>query len=262
MMHKRGETMHQETNLRNPDFTVGNIDIVTVIRGENYRHSHRGGRLKHGFIYVVRGSMEDEFLTDPIKTLRLETGQLMFIPAGTAYEGVYREDDTCIRIVQFDLAGGQLPWYLRQPVLLELPDSGKLMDSFFRSAEGEVFYHLSCLYSLLGQVCAALTKPSAKYRRLQPALRQMAECPEKNEKVGRYAALCGMSEVNFRRLFREYTGKSPVDHRNELRLQKARALLQSGEYTVSETAELCGFSNLSFFIRLYKQKYCHTPKKE
>lgn len=254
--------MHQETNLQDPDFTVGDIDTVTVIRGKNYRHSHRGGRLKHGFIYVLRGAMEDEFLTDPIKTIRLEAGQFMFIPAGTAYEGVYREDDTCIRIVQFAVKSGQLPQYLRQPVLLDIPDGGKLMDSFFRSAEGEGFYHLSCLYSLLGQVCAALTKPPAKYRRLQPALEHMTGCCHENRKVDFYGTLCGMSEVNFRRLFREYTGRSPVDYRNDLRLQKARGLLQSGEYTVSETAELCGFSNLSFFIRLYKQKYNHTPKKE
>jgi AraC-like DNA-binding protein len=57
-------------------------------------------------------------------------------------------------------------------------------------------------------------------------------------------------------------GHSPVDHRNELRLQDARIKLQSGEYTVSEAAESSGFSNLSFFIRLYKKKYGHTPKKE
>ena len=254
--------MRQETNLRNPDFTVGDIDTVTVIRGKDYRHSHRGGRLKHGFIYVLRGAIEDEFLTDPIKTVRLEAGQFIFIPAGITYEGVYRENDTCIRIVQFSVKSGQLPRYLQQPVLLDLPGGGKLMDSFFCSAEGDGFYHLSCLYSLLGQVCAALTKPPAKYRRLQPALERMGECPEENEKVEEYAALCGMSEVNFRRLFGAYTGKTPIDYRNDLRLQRARGLLQSGEYTVSETAELCGFSNLSFFIRLYKQKYGKTPKKE
>lgn len=254
--------MHHETNLQNPDFTVGDIDILTVIRGKNYRHSHRNGRLKNGFIYVVRGSIEDEFLTDPIKTIRLEAGQLMFIPAGTAYEGVYQEDDTCIRIVQFSVKSGRLPEYLRQPVLPDILDSGKLVDRFFQSAGGEGFYHLSCLYSLLGQVYAALTKPPAKYRRLQPALKWIGEHPEENEKVEQYAVRCGMSEVNFRRLFRAYTGSSPVDYRNDQRLQRARGLLQSGEYTVSETAELCGFSNLSFFIRLYKQKFGHTPKKE
>ena len=71
-----------------------------------------------------------------------------------------------------------------------------------------------------------------------------------------------MSEVNFRRLFREYVGCSPIDYRNELRLRHARNKLQSGEYNVSEAAYESGFSNLSFFIRLYKKQYGHTPKQE
>jgi len=68
--------------------------------------------------------------------------------------------------------------------------------------------------------------------------------------------------VNFRRLFRGYTGSSPIEYRNDLRLSSARAKLQSGEYNVTEAAESCGFSNLSFFIRLYKKKFGYTPKQE
>ena len=60
----------------------------------------------------------------------------------------------------------------------------------------------------------------------------------------------------------KYTGCSPIEYRNDLRLAGARGKLRSGEYNVSEAAELCGFTNLSFFIRLYKKKYGHTPKKE
>ena len=71
-----------------------------------------------------------------------------------------------------------------------------------------------------------------------------------------------MSEANFRRRFREYIGVSPIDYRNDIRLTHAKNKLQSGEYNVSEAAYESGFTNLSFFIRLYKKKYGHTPKKE
>ena len=99
-------------------------------------------------------------------------------------------------------------------------------------------------------------------KKLQAALSEIAEYWYKNESVAYYAELCNMSEVNFRRLFKEYTGLSPIDYRNDVRLSKARSKLQSGEYNVSEVAEICGFSNLSFFIRVYKKKYGYTPKKE
>ena len=90
----------------------------------------------------------------------------------------------------------------------------------------------------------------------------MSENWHENRTVSYYAELCNMSEMNFRRLFREYTGMSPIEYRNDIRLTNARNKLQSGEYNVSEAAEICGFSNLSFFIRLYKKKYGYTPKKE
>ena len=55
---------------------------------------------------------------------------------------------------------------------------------------------------------------------------------------------------------------SPIEDRNHVRLNMARAKLQSGEYNVFEAAQAVGFSNLSFFIRLYKKKFGHTPGHE
>ena len=253
--------MHIENHLEKPNFSIENLEILTVIRGENYRHSHRNGRTKHGFIYVEAGSFECLPLTKSLNSIVLEQGELLFIPAGTVYEVHYRQENTCVRIVQFNLASGKLPEYLAQPVKMTLPGIGELMDSFFQPEGDHIFYHMACFYRLLWQVSRGLTKPPAKYRRLQPALRRLTENPTENEKVESYAALCGMSQVNFRRLFVQYTGKSPIEYRNDLRLTRSRTLLQSGEYTISEAAELCGFSNLSFFIRLYKKKYGNTPKQ-
>ena len=141
-----------------------------------------------------------------------------------------------------------------------------MINAFFNPVDNRTFappfYYLSCFYRLLWQIDESYSKIPVKYKKLQAALSEISERYAENEKIEYYAELCGMSEVNFRRLFREYTGQSPVDYRNELRLNHARIKLQSGEYNVSEAAVTSGFSNLSFFIRLYKKKYGHTPKKE
>ena len=55
---------------------------------------------------------------------------------------------------------------------------------------------------------------------------------------------------------------SPIEYRNDIRLTNAKNKLQSGEYNVSEVSESVGFSNLSFFSKLYKRKYGYTPKDE
>jgi len=252
--------------LQEPSFRVENIDIQNVSRPQGYRHTFRNGREKHGFIYTVSGKMQDVFQTGEADELSSSAGELIFIPKNTVYTGVYLEENTEIKIVQFDLISGSLPEYLSIPVKIELPKAGELIEAFFEPVENRTpshpFYYLSCLYNLLWQIDESYSVIPIKYKKLQAALSEITEYWNKNMPVSYYAELCNMSEVNFRRLFKEYTGFSPVDYRNDLRLTGARNKLRSGEYNVTEVAELCGFSNLSFFIRLYKKKYGYTPKKE
>lgn len=249
-----------------PLYTVHNIDLQTVSRPKNYQHSFRNGRNKHGFIYVVSGQMYYDFYNETEENLYVSAGELLFVPKNSIYTGNYREDNTKIEIVQFDIAEGELPEYLSAPVIIEIPQAGECMKSFFRYIENHLpdhpFYYLSCLYSLLWQIDENYSKIPKKFKKLQPALAELSEYWNKNEEVAYYAALCDMSEVNFRRLFREYTGTSPIAYRNDIRLTNAKSKLQSGEYNVSEAAEICGFTNLSYFIRLYKKKFGCTPKKQ
>ena len=258
--------MKYQYDLQEPSFRIGNIDIQNVSRPKSYKHTFRGGRDKHGFVYTVSGRMRDIFQSGETGEICTSGGELVFIPKNTVYTGVYLEDHTEIKIVQFDLVSGTLPEYLSLPVKIELPKVGELIEAFFRPVENRTsshpFYYLSCLYNLLWQIDESYSGIPAKYKKLQAALSEITEHANKNVPVSYYAELSSMSEVNFRRLFKEYTGLSPIEYRNDLRLSNAKNKLQSGEYNVSEVAELCGFSNLSFFIRLYKKKYGHTPKKE
>ena len=203
-------------------------------------------------------------LPDKLPAIELQAGDLVFIPQGCAYVGEYLQDDTQIRIIQFEIASGSLPDYLLRPGKLELPNAKNLMDAFFRMspASGHQFYFFACMYSLLWQLDESYTSRSAHYAKLHPAIDDIKRNSQLAHKIGYYAKLCNMSEGNFRRLFRECIGKSPVEYRNDIRLTNARALLQSGEFNVSEAAEATGFTNHSFFIRLYKKKYGHTPKQD
>ena len=249
-----------------PRFTVRDIDVVRVSRDKNFSHSFRGGRIKHGFIYVVKGALCDSFVSAEEKRIDLGAGDLVFIPKSCAYTSTYLEDGTEIKIVQFEVADGVLPEYLLHPKKIELPEAGALIERFFIPNESGLavhpFYYLSGIYELLWRIDSAYSHIPKRYKRLGSALGEMSERYYEDRSVSYYAELCGMSEVNFRRLFREYTGKTPIEYRNEIRLEHATVLLGSGEYNVSETAEACGFSNLSFFTRLYKRKYGHTPKNE
>ena len=259
-------SMKYQYSSQKPPFTVESIDIQTVERPKDYCHSFRNGRGKHAFIYTVSGKMRNCFSGDSVEEITVLAGEMIFVPKGSVYTGVYDEDNTRIKMIQFDISNGQLPEYLSRPVKIDIPEVFDRIKPLFDLAESNLsthpFYYLSCIYTLLWQIDESYPKIPRKYRKLQPALAELSEFCEKNAPISYYAALCDMSEVNFRRLFREYMGKSPIEHRNDMRLSKARIKLQSGEYNVTEAAENCGFSNLSFFIRLYKKKFGYTPKRE
>jgi len=73
--------------------------------------------------------------------------------------------------------------------------------------------------------------------------------------------LSDMMKINssyFSKLFKEYFHKSFVEYLTDIRLEKAKALLLSGE-TVQSTAEKTGFSDHTYFARVFKQKYGASP---
>ena len=258
--------MKHSYSSQKPPFVVKSIDIQTVERPKDYSHSFKNGRSKYAFIYTVSGKMSDTFLSEEKKVIEVSAGELIFIPKGSVYTGVYSEENTKIKMIQFDIDDGELPEYLNAPIKIDIPEAFDRIKTLFDFAENNLsthpFYYLSCIYTLLWQIDESYLGIPRKYRKLQPAISALSDFSEENEPISYYAALCDMSEVNFRRLFGEYMGRSPVEYRNDIRLSKARAKLQSGEYNVTEAAESCGFSNISFFIRLYKKKFGHTPKRE
>ena len=61
-----------------------------------------------------------------------------------------------------------------------------------------------------------------------------------------------ISKYHFCREFKKETGYTVVGYINLMRCLKAKKLLASGEYTVSEAARECGFENLSYFSKTFK----------
>lgn len=249
-----------------PAFTPANVDIQTVTRKRNYTFNCKDGRIKHGFLCTVKKSIRYDIKDNEKTRITTNEGELLFIPKGCVYSSTFLDDETTVKIIQFDILNGTLPEYLAKPIKIDFPDVAEQIRPFFARTENDLpmhpFYYLSCIYALLWHIDEYHCGIPTKYSKLRPALEELSGAPEKNESIAYYSSLCNMSEVNFRRLFKEYTGKSPVEYRNDSRLAKAKIILQSKELNVAETAEECGFSNLSFFIRLYKKRFGHTPKKE
>lgn len=77
--------------------------------------------------------------------------------------------------------------------------------------------------------------------------------------VESFAERLNVSTVYLRRLFRDNIGTTPLRYLNDLRIRHATSLLESGYYTVAETAELSGFCDPKYFSTLYKARVGRSP---
>lgn len=79
--------------------------------------------------------------------------------------------------------------------------------------------------------------------------------------VENLAEIAGFSSRHFTRMFTQVYGMSPIEFLNELRLNHAKMLLESGSYKVIEVAALCGFQDSNYFSRYFKEKSGCAPSE-
>jgi AraC family transcriptional regulator len=78
--------------------------------------------------------------------------------------------------------------------------------------------------------------------------------------VSGIAQAVGMSTYHFTRLFKESTGRAPHQYVLEARVRKAKDLLTTGKFTISEAAYHAGFVDQSHLTRNFKRLFGLPPK--
>ncbi len=85
------------------------------------------------------------------------------------------------------------------------------------------------------------------------------EEPLRLSEIAHYA---GVSQRQLERLFRKYTGITPVRYYINIRLDRARALITQTELSIAEIANACGFSNAEQLSRTYKKHFNIAPSQD
>ncbi|WP_114793133.1 AraC family transcriptional regulator [Niabella yanshanensis] len=73
--------------------------------------------------------------------------------------------------------------------------------------------------------------------------------------------ISGVNRLKLRKLFTQVFGKGIYEYHQFLRMQEAARLLKDEHLSVSETGYQLGFSNLSYFGRLFEKHFGAKPKK-
>lgn len=95
--------------------------------------------------------------------------------------------------------------------------------------------------------------------RVKKAMAYITEHYYENITIGLLAEMNNLHAVYFGKLFKQQTGISYKEYLNRIRINNAEMMLASGDVTVTETAELCGFSDVSYFSNLFKTLKGYPP---
>lgn len=228
------------------DFKIDNIGYVKVMRDENFTVPYRSGKDKYSLILPESGSMSYHF-TRTNETVKLFPGDVIFIPKGCPYIATYLQKSTVMNLFMFTADGSIFPENALNPFKKTLPELSQNTIFSLHENSGNTLFLTAKIYEILSALENSSESDDKRYKKIMPALQALRDRYFENHKLSHYAEMCGMSESNFRKFFREYTGKSPVEFRNAVRISQVRRMLDSGEYTVAEAAYEAGFNNMSFF---------------
>lgn len=146
----------------------------------------------------------------------------------------------------------------------------------FRAALNELFSaprivlpqeFLKCSAALGEAFALLLNEQNSAENRVRPRARilRAKEIIEKNYakpvSLDELAAECFLSKFYFVRLFRLHTGFSPGAYLRSFRITQAQNLLKSTDNGIEEIAEQVGYTDVSAFIRAFRQVTGLTPNQ-
>lgn len=125
----------------------------------------------------------------------------------------------------------------------------------------------ACLFEFMGELLTPemLSKEKKQDIQVLEKVKQGIGYIQENYReaisVKELAEVCQFSEYHFMRLFRKYTNMTCIDYINTYRLSSALEELENTDHSITEIAISNGFNTISYFNRLFRQKYGMTPRE-
>lgn len=244
------------------DLTVSKVESAFTVhlRGGNQneiRHRKSYGvtfALSGKIIYAIDGR---EFVSDQ--------NSILFLPKGRSYR-LYCQEGGLFPVINFDAWGRPDIDTIRVMPVRSLEYYQKAYEKMERlllySMRGPALHVLSLFYDMLArmndeQAARGLSGKLASLDRAVRYLEQHSNLP--GLRIETLAAQVDISAVYFRKLFARQYGLSPKQYLQKLRMEKARELLESDLFSVTDIAEKTGFGSVYHFCRSFKDYNGCTP---
>ena len=141
-------------------------------------------------------------------------------------------------------------------------------DMIEETLQKQPFYEKLCIYKLLHlltvlerEILSVNHPDKDNFKRIARVVQHMNKFYHSAFTLKDYANMCNMSQYHFLRTFQKIAGCSPIEYRNNIRLQHAADLLLEERLTIEQIGSLVGYSSASYFSSAFKQRYTLSPKQ-
>lgn len=248
----------------NTDFNITKINRVILIGKNEYPNLKVSfaDNLNHNeLIYHINGKSTVHFNG---KILNTKENTIRFLPKGENKEYFVEKQERgeCVDVF-FDT---DFP-ISNEAFVIDLDENAnigalfrKLFTVWISRCEGYCFECKSLLYKIFAEIQKTNYIPKEQYNAIKPAIKYIEENFLDNKiPVDFLANKCGISETYLKKLFNKKFGVSPIKYIIRLKINLACDLLRSKRYSVTQVAEICGYDNVYYFSRQFKEYVGTSP---
>lgn len=227
-------------------------------------------------IFVLQGCFS---LSVDEKAITVQAGDVVFVPGGAVHGGT---PEKCVyecivfdmeRLLQDSMICRQrMIDVLKDPARIQRvfragTDAANLLDRVFECMEKEMigyeFVTTGLLWQFIGLVMQQrlytldekeLGYGSKHSEQMKCVLRYIRQNYASTITLALLAQEAGMAPRYLCRVFRQITGRTPIDYLNYYRVECAAELLCSTKDSITEVALSCGFNDPGYFARLFKRQ--------
>lgn len=248
----------------NTDFNITNINRIILVGKNEYpslKVSFTDNLNHNELIYHINGKSTVHFNGEIFET---KENTIRFLPKGENKEYLVEKQERgeCIDVF-FDT---DFP-VSDKAFVIDLAEN-KNIENLFRKLftvwvsryDGYNFECKSLLYKIFAEIQKLNYFPKEQYNTIKPAINYIEENFLDNKiSVAFLAQKCGISETHLKKLFNKKFGVSPIKYIIQLKINHACDLLRSKRYSVTQVAEICGYDNVYFFSRQFKEYVGTAP---
>jgi AraC-like DNA-binding protein len=211
----------------------------------------------YSLVFILQGSAE--YLINDVK-YHAVAGDVVFVRRGSTRSAT-TEGMHCVAL-DFTLPDGE---DVSLPTIIHYDDIKQFSYLFqelkFEWLQQREGYQLKCqgLFALILHKLVYERENNQNIAFLSIIKRYIIEHSGQKLTIAELAKLVHLSPVYCGALFKNIEGITINEFIKQVRMNKASALLRTGEYTISETAEIVGFKDVFYFSNTFKKYFGISP---